>query len=227
MKRLLIAMLILLAPCATLAGTAQVRAMLGMWGAAGGTATSYILQDTFYAPSDVTLASTTPDVGDSWTIRDTGEVPYVGATGLRAGDGTSNAYRGQVTPSGVNYSITVAGNFVTADSGSRIGCILRSDTAIAPGSGVLLYVTGAGAWTAYEFYSNVAISSGSVSDWNYASTYYLSISYSGGTFTFKIKDSTMVEKVNTTWSYSSATVGYPWVYLLAGYGRVTSVEATQ
>lgn len=46
MKRLLIAILILLAPCATLAGTAQVRAMMGLWGASGSTP-SWAIEDDF------------------------------------------------------------------------------------------------------------------------------------------------------------------------------------
>lgn len=71
MKRLLIATLILLAPCASLAGTREVRAMMGMWGAAGSAPASFSCD----AATDADLicedfgGSTTCATGEAATCR--------------------------------------------------------------------------------------------------------------------------------------------------------------
>lgn len=66
MRRLLIAaILILLAPCLSFAGTAQVRAMMGMWGGAGGAPVNLVSYERsdYTANTDVTITG-----GDTFAV---------------------------------------------------------------------------------------------------------------------------------------------------------------
>lgn len=77
MQRLLIAILILLAPCLSLAGTGQVRAMMGMWG--GSSSTSSCMAGTytfawtgdFTADTDKACSSSSDTVGIEGAITGT------------------------------------------------------------------------------------------------------------------------------------------------------------
>lgn len=115
MKRLLIIALILLAPCISSAGSREIRAMMGMWGAASAPSGPF-LSDTFTETSTVNITShTTTEIGGAWSY-DTnlgGSTASVNTTGGVANTtiGTAVFVLNSATPPSTDYTVSTLATY--------------------------------------------------------------------------------------------------------------------
>jgi hypothetical protein len=149
--------------------------------------------------SDTALESHNPDTGDasSWSGGDATSITVYTATGAaQTEDDVAQYYiYNATTPPDGDYKVDVYGKPNNVDNTRRIGALMRWLVDGSGKQGYLLELRGNGDWNLYEYTDDSAggLANGTITGFETANDYKLTLSGSGTTISYIIRDETEAE----------------------------------